>query len=58
MPKHTYLIITQEPNIIEPNFTDALDDKPYMFELDCVDNPLDADDPESALSAYYRHVFN
>jgi len=57
MPKHTFMLINTEPSIIEPSFVDALDDRPYVFEMDCVDNPLDQDDPESALLAYYRHVF-
>ena len=57
MPKHTFMLINTEPKITEPHFVDALDDTPFVFELDCVDNPLDQDDPESALDAYYRHVF-
>ena len=42
--------------IIEPSFTDALDDTPYVFQFDTNDSPMDADDPESALREYYKQV--
>jgi len=42
--------------IIEPSFTDSLDDTPYVFQFDATDNPLEADDPETALRHYYKQV--
>jgi hypothetical protein len=42
--------------IIEPSFTDSLDDTPYVFQFDATPNPMDADDPETALRHYYKQV--
>lgn len=42
--------------IIEPSFTDSLDDTPYVFQFDATPNPMDADDPETALRQYYKQV--
>jgi hypothetical protein len=42
--------------IIEPSFTDSMDDTPYVFEFAVNDNPMDADDPETALRQYYKQV--
>jgi hypothetical protein len=54
---HTHLMyLEMDSLIIEPNYTDALDDKPYVFEFNATDNPMDADDPESALRDYYKQV--
>lgn len=41
----------------DSDFTDTLDDKPYVFEFDAVDNPMDADDPEAALHDYLATIF-
>ena len=55
--KHTQLMFLELDNlIIEPNYTDPLDDTPDVFEFSGVDNPMDADDPESALRHYYKQV--
>ena len=57
--KHTQLMFLHlDSLIIEPHYTDALDDTPYVFEFNATDNPLDADDPESALREYYKQVRN
>jgi hypothetical protein len=50
------MFLEMDSLIIEPNYTDPLDDTPYVFEFSAVDNPLDADDPESALREYYKQV--
>lgn len=42
--------------IIEPTYTDPMGDNTFAFVADLVDNPLDADDPESALRDYYAKV--
>jgi hypothetical protein len=42
--------------IIEPSFTDSMDDTPYVFQFDATDNPMEADDPETALRHYYKQV--
>lgn len=42
--------------IIEPNYTDAMDDTPYVFQFDATPNPMDADDPEEAMRQYYKQV--
>lgn len=55
--KHTQLMyLEMDSLIVEPSFTDALDDTPYVFEFNATDNPMDADDPESALRHYYQQV--
>ena len=55
--KHTQLMFMHlDSLIIEPHYTDPLDDTPYVFEFSAVDNPMDADDPESALREYYKQV--
>jgi len=47
-------------HLATPNFPDTfqLDSEPddFVFLADTVDNPLDADDPESALADYYKRV--
>jgi len=42
----------------DTDFTDTVDDQPYVFEFEATDNPLDNDDPEAALAAYYKRTFN
>jgi hypothetical protein len=55
--KHTQLMFLHlDSLIIEPSFTDAMDDTPYVFEFHGTDNPMDADDPETALRQYYNQV--
>lgn len=55
--KHTQLMyLEMDSLIVEPSFTDSLDDTPYVFEFNATDSPLDADDPESALRDYYKQV--
>lgn len=57
MRQHLLIQLNMDDSIIEPHYTDALDDRPFLFELDAVDNPLDQDDPESALHDYLMHTF-
>jgi len=55
--KHTQLMyLEMDCLIVEPSFTNALDDTPYVFEFNATDNTLDADDPESSLRSYYKQV--
>ena len=55
--KHTQLMyLEMDYLIVEPTFTDAMDDTPYVFEFNATDNPMDADDPETALRQYYNQV--
>lgn len=43
--------------ITDSDYADTLDDKPFVFEIEPVDNPLDADDPETALHDYLNTIF-
>lgn len=43
--------------VTDSDYTDTLDDKPFVFELDAVDNIMDADDPEAALHDYLETIF-
>jgi hypothetical protein len=64
--KHNLMFLEMDSLIIEPNFVDNtapqlfeyIDDRPYVFEFSGDDNPMDADDPESALKDYYNQVLN
>jgi len=41
--------------VVEPTYTDTLDDTPYAFEF-ASDSTMDGDDPESDLRAYLKQV--
>lgn len=42
---------------MDTDFADTVDDKPYVFEFEATDNPMDADDPEAALHDYLATIF-
>lgn len=52
--RHQLMFLTP---ITDSDYTDTLDDKPYVFELEATDNVMDADDPETALHDYLNTVF-
>jgi hypothetical protein len=41
----------------DSTYTDTMDDTPFVFEIEAKDNPLDADDPETALHDYLNTIF-
>ena len=43
--------------LTDSDYTDTMDDKPYVFEIERVDNIMDADDPEAALHDYLDTIF-
>ena len=52
--RHQLMFLTP---ITDSDYTDTMDDKPYVFEIEATDNPLDADDPEAALHDYLNTIF-
>jgi hypothetical protein len=40
----------------DTDFTDTLDDVPFVFEAGTTESSLDADDPESWLADYFSKV--
>lgn len=55
--RHQLMFLNLAP-MQDTDYSDTLDERPFVFEIEPVDNPLDADDPEAGLSEYYRRTFN
>ena len=52
---HTQLMYLMPPT--DSDYADTIDDEPFVFEVEAKDNPLDADDPETALHDYLDTIF-
>lgn len=53
--RHQLMFLTSPQ---DTDYSDTLDESPFVFEIEPVDNLMDADDPEAGLSEYYRRTFN